>query len=633
MNQHAMRKHVLPRRILVAILSLTLVITMMPALAGQAYADITDDMYNTINTIATYNDGGSGPGGSGTEEGTLYSYLYGNTITVTGSLTGATETLDLEIPSGVKVIWQAELSGDVGADPDVSLVNISGGGIFEMAGGELTNSKDTDGDSSYYTIHVSAYSTVNITSGTVSATGEESVAIRATDNSTVNIAGGAVSNTGGFGIALAASKNTKVNITGGQVSTTGIGSYAIFTNVSSTEIVGEVNIEGGAVSASGEGSYAIYHHPQENDVEYNFTITIFANAIIIGKTIDNLTYDKTIKVSTPTATPYSATFTTERTVTLSATTPGAKIYYTTDGTVPTTGSTLYSGPFKLTSTATVKAIAVKANFVNSEVLSATFTKAPAEKVAKPVATPNGGTFATEQTVTLSSDTLGASIYYTTDGTEPTTGSTLYSAPFKLTATTMVKAIAVKENFVNSEILSVTFTKASADTTAISGVTVKAIPDKAYTGKQIKPIPTLKINGVTLKNGTDFILGYAGHTKIGEATITITGQGKYAGTKTVSFKIVPKKTSVSKVTVGKNQLKVTWKKVSAAQKITKYEVRYKIKGAKKWQTKTASAKSANLTIKKLQKGKTYQIQIRSYKTVSKVKYYSAWSAVKTSAKVK
>jgi hypothetical protein len=456
MNQYLMRKQGLSRRIWVAILSLALIITMMPTFAYQAYADT--DTEAIVDAIAAYRYGGSGAA----EEGTLYTYVNDNTVRVVGSLTGATSTLNLDIPSGKKVIWEATLSGDVGADPDVSLVNISGGGIFEVADGALTNSKDINGEEiSYDTIRVSANSTVNITGGTVSASGEESVAIRATDNSTVNIAGGAVSNTGGFGIAICAVLNSKVNITGGTISTTGNGSYAIFTKVSKTEIDGEVNIMGGTVSASGDESYAIYHNPQEDDVEYNFTITIFANAIIIGKTIDDLTYDKNIKVSTPTATPYSATFTTERTVTLSATTPGASIYYTTDGTVPTTGSTLYSGPFTLTATTTVKAIAAKTHFTNSEVLSATFTKAPTGTVATPVATPNGGTFATEQIVTLSSDTLGASIYYTTDGTEPATGSMLYSAPFKLTATTMVKAIAVKENFVNSEILSVTFTKEPA----------------------------------------------------------------------------------------------------------------------------------------------------------------------------
>jgi hypothetical protein len=57
------------------------------------------------------------------------------------------------------------------------------------------------------------------------------------------------------------------------------------------------------------------------------------------------------------------------------------------------------------------------------------------------------------------------------------------------------------------------------------------------------------------------------------------------------------------------------------------------GAKKWKTKTVSGKRASLTIKKLKKGKVYQVQVRSYKTVLNVKYYSAWSNVRVSKKVK
>jgi hypothetical protein len=169
--------------------------------------------------------------------------------------------------------------------------------------------------------------------------------------------------------------------------------------------------------------------------------------------------------------------------------------------------------------------------------------------------------------------------------------------------------------------------------SISGVAAKKIADKVYTGKSIIPPPTLTLENVALKQGTDYTVSYRNNKNIGKAIVNITGKGKYTGTKTITFKIIPQKASVSKVTTGKNQLKVTWKKVSPAQKITKYEVRYKIKGAKKWQIKTASAKSAGLTITKLQKNKTYQIQVRSYKTVSKTKYHSAWSAVNTSGKVK
>lgn len=82
----------------------------------------------------------------------------------------------------------------------------------------------------------------------------------------------------------------------------------------------------------------------------------------------------------------------------------------------------------------------------------------AEPVKTPVAVPNGGIFTTMQIVTLSCETEGATIYYTIDGTEPTTSSIQYTQPFMITNTTTVKAIAVKENMANSDVMAVTFTK-------------------------------------------------------------------------------------------------------------------------------------------------------------------------------
>ncbi|MDR0853965.1 MAG: Ig-like domain-containing protein [Clostridiales Family XIII bacterium] len=166
--------------------------------------------------------------------------------------------------------------------------------------------------------------------------------------------------------------------------------------------------------------------------------------------------------------------------------------------------------------------------------------------------------------------------------------------------------------------------------SVAKATIKDIAGKAYTGKALKPTPSVKVNGKTLKSGSDFTVKYKNNTNVGKATITITGKGNYTGTKTVSFKIVPKATSVSKVAPAKKQLKITWGKVSGT---TKYEVRYRVKGTSKWTTKTVAGTSKAYTAKSLKKGKAYQVQVRSYKTVSGVKYYSAWSKTKTSGKVK
>ena len=93
--------------------------------------------------------------------------------------------------------------------------------------------------------------------------------------------------------------------------------------------------------------------------------------------------------------------------------------------------------------------------VTSEASGATPT------VAKPTINPGGGSFLTSQEVSISCTTEGATIYYTLNGNDPTTSSTQYTAPFTLTATTTVKAFAVKTGYNPSGIAIAEFTKVSA----------------------------------------------------------------------------------------------------------------------------------------------------------------------------
>ena len=144
-----------------------------------------------------------------------------------------------------------------------------------------------------------------------------------------------------------------------------------------------------------------------------------------------------------------STFTDTENVTIEAR-EGCDIYYTTDGSTPDKDSTAYEGEIEVSSTTTIKAIAYKGELY-SEVSSKTFTKI----VEKPVIA--GDTpfeSSTEVTITAAE---GASIYYTNDGSTPTSGSTAYSEALTLEATTTIKAIAVKGG-ITSEVASKTFTK-------------------------------------------------------------------------------------------------------------------------------------------------------------------------------
>lgn len=81
----------------------------------------------------------------------------------------------------------------------------------------------------------------------------------------------------------------------------------------------------------------------------------------------------TAAVATPTAAPGAGAVASATPVILASATSGAAIYYTTDGSVPTTGSMLYNTGIKIYGPITIKAIAVKAGMVNSAVLSAAYT--------------------------------------------------------------------------------------------------------------------------------------------------------------------------------------------------------------------------------------------------------------------
>ena len=160
-----------------------------------------------------------------------------------------------------------------------------------------------------------------------------------------------------------------------------------------------------------------------------------------------------IKAKTPTFTVSGGTYTTSQSVELQCETAGATIHYTTDGSTPTSSSATYSSAISVTQNTTIKAIAVKTNWTNSEVAEAVYSI----KVATPTFSPVAGVYSGTQSVELSCDTDGATIHYTTDGTTPTSGSPAYSSALSVSETTTIKAIAVKANWTNSDVATATYT--------------------------------------------------------------------------------------------------------------------------------------------------------------------------------
>ena len=103
------------------------------------------------------------------------------------------------------------------------------------------------------------------------------------------------------------------------------------------------------------------------------------------------------------------------------------------------------------------AITVNSNATNgTNTLSCSGTGITVSKVATPSISPNGGTFTTPQQITLFCSTSGATIRYTTNGADPTSSSTLYSSPFTISTSCIIRAKAFKSGYTNSDIASGSF---------------------------------------------------------------------------------------------------------------------------------------------------------------------------------
>ena len=81
----------------------------------------------------------------------------------------------------------------------------------------------------------------------------------------------------------------------------------------------------------------------------------------------------------------------------------------------------------------------------------------ANTVATPRALPIAGAYTGAQSVALTCATVGATIYYTVDGSTPDATKTAYNGPIAVAATTTIKAIAIKAGLTNSAVLSATYT--------------------------------------------------------------------------------------------------------------------------------------------------------------------------------
>ena len=134
---------------------------------------------------------------------------------------------------------------------------------------------------------------------------------------------------------------------------------------------------------------------------------------------------------------------------IACSTSDVNIYYTLNGTEPTQGSAKYSSQVPLTGNCTIKAIACK----DGKTSETAIYEEKGFIVSKPSVTQTP-----EDEIEMSCLTIGATIYYTIDGTNPTERSTPYKRKFTPDESCVIKAIGIKQNYTNSEIATFAYSK-------------------------------------------------------------------------------------------------------------------------------------------------------------------------------
>jgi hypothetical protein len=244
------------------------------------------------------------------------------------------------------------------------------------------------------------------------------------------------------------------------------------------------------------------------------------------------------QVATPVFSLLAGDYPAAQQVSISDAAAGAIIYYTLDGSTPTTSSTKYSGPIAVSSAIKVRAIASLFGYAQSTVAEVTYDIAAtpsftsSSNALRPVSAAGSpgarlmvqfprweerpGVSSAPQMVTISDQTPGATIYYTTDGTAPSTNSTTYTAPISVARTTTIHAFATAVGDVNSPVSTETYTVAqmSSPTVALAA-SESTIPYQA----SITFTATAAGSGATPTGTVTFL---DGATQLGTSTLSATG---------------------------------------------------------------------------------------------------------------
>ncbi|HOE99803.1 MAG TPA: chitobiase/beta-hexosaminidase C-terminal domain-containing protein [Spirochaetota bacterium] len=234
---------------------------------------------------------------------------------------------------------------------------------------------------------------------------------------------------------------------------TGFTNRTVTVEIASTETSGTVYLFD---LLEGNWNVTLQGLDSSNDVYYSKTLSAqtIVNSQLLSVASTSLDEKKVLDVA---FSPAGGNYSSDQTVTLSTQTVGASIKYTTNGSDPIASGTVYSAPFSVSGngTHTIKAYAYKSGLSNSRVTTSVYNITYGSMTVN--ITPAAGTYNVNKTVTITCSEGGATIYYTTNGDDPTGSSSVYTAPFTVTkGTTTVKAFARKSGFNDTSIVSRTY---------------------------------------------------------------------------------------------------------------------------------------------------------------------------------
>jgi hypothetical protein len=360
------------------------------------------------------------------------------------------------VPSAVASAVYA-IGSSVASTPSFSLAS----GTYTAAQ-TVSISDTTAGATIYYT-----------TNGTTPTTSSAVYSGAITVSSTETIQAIAVA-TGFTSSAVSSSTYTINLLTAAPVLSVAAGTYTSVQSVNISDATSGATIYYTTNGATPTTSSAVY----SGAITVSSTETIQAIAIATGCTSSAVTsaaYTINLPAAAPILSVAAGTYTSVQTVSISDATSGATIHYTTNGTTPTANSAVYSGAITVSSTETIEAIALASGYTNSAVTSAAYT------INLPTATPvfsvSSGTYTTAQTVSLSDAMAGATIYYTTNGTTPTTSSIVYSSPIAVPLAQAFQAMAVAPGYSNSATATAAYViivPPTAVTTAATAITTSTV---------------------------------------------------------------------------------------------------------------------------------------------------------------